>query len=450
MEEINLEELTFEKDDLLNRRQIAVNLTNIIKNKSNLNVLAIDSSWGTGKTTFIKMWINMLNNDDNYKNQFSTLYFNAWKNDYIKDPFMALMTEIELKSSSDFKEAFKDAITVGKELCKSALNVSLKLASAGAVGTDDIINDKLKDSILKCIIDEKNNREDFIEKLEGLACEDKKIIFFIDEIDRCRPTFAIELLEVIKHLFSAKNIFFVISLDKEQLSHSIKTIYGENMDSQGYLRRFFDLEYLLPNSQLKTYIDFKLKELDTNLINLEYIKTFLTEIFTSDDYTLRDIEKAIPFIELLLLNVKCFTPNHEDNKCKEYYLFVTSYLYSFIINLKIKHPSLLNDLLNCNYEDNSSGFSKFKKFDLEKFNLIDESFKNISKRLLNSFLRLNLLVSKNSIENIISTQDNKYVIGKQIGNTREYDCNYSVNLTTYFKDENILEKLYFTEKFFIS
>ncbi|MCX0395723.1 KAP family NTPase, partial [Clostridium perfringens] len=214
MEKINLEELTFEKDDLLNRKQIAINLTNIIKNKSNLNVLAIDSSWGTGKTTFINKWIDMLNNDYNYKDQFSILYFNAWKNDYIKDPFMALMTEIELNTSSDFKEAFKEAMTVGKKICKSALNISLKLATAGAVGTDDIKANEIKSSVLKCIIDEKNDREEFIEKLENLACEDKKIIFFIDEIDRCRPTFAIELLEVIKHLFSAKNIFFVISLDK--------------------------------------------------------------------------------------------------------------------------------------------------------------------------------------------------------------------------------------------
>ena len=455
MEEINLEELSFEKDDLLNRRQIAVNLTNIIKNKSNLNVLAIDSSWGTGKTTFINKWIDMLNNDANYKDQFSSLYFNAWKNDYIKDPFMALMTEIKLSTSSDFKEAFKNAMTVGEKICKSTLNVSLKLATAGALGIKDIVDDELKNSVLKCIIDEKNNREEFIENLESLACEDKKIIFFIDEIDRCRPTFAIELLEVIKHLFSAKNIFFVISLDKEQLSHSIKTIYGENMDSQGYLRRFFDLEYLLPNYQLKTFIDFKFKELDTNLINLKYIKTFLTEIFTIENYTLRDIEKAVPFIELLLLNVDCFTKNPEGAKWNECYLLVTSYLYSFIIDLKIKHPSLLKDLLNCNYEDNSSGFSRFKKFDLEKFNLTsygfsDELAKSVLKDVLDMFLKLNLLVSKTSIENVISTQDARYIVGKKFGNSSDYDWGCSVDLTTYFKDENIIEKLYFTEQFSIS
>ncbi|MGU9454492.1 hypothetical protein ACV31Y_14175, partial [Clostridium perfringens] len=173
------------------------------------------------------------------------------------------------------------------------------------------------------------------------------------------------------------------------------------------------------------------------------------------DYTLRDIEKAVPFIELLLLNVDYFTKNPEGTKWNEYYLLVTSYLYSFIIDLKIKHPSLLKDLLNCNYEDNSSGFSRFKKFDLEKFNLTSYGFSNelaksVLKDVLDIFLKLNLLVSKTSIENVISTQGDRYIVGKKLRNNPGYEWGCSVDLTTYFKDENIIEKLYFTEQFSIS
>ena len=81
------------------------------------------------------------------------------------------------------------------------------------------------------------------------------MIFFIDELDRCRPNFAIELLEVIKHLFYIDNFIFIISIDKDQLSYSIANIYGHNMDTEGYLRRFFDLDYTLPRISSKEYID---------------------------------------------------------------------------------------------------------------------------------------------------------------------------------------------------
>lgn len=67
-------------------------------------------------------------------------------------------------------------------------------------------------------------------------------MFFIDELDRCRPTFAIELLERIKHLFDIQNIVFVLSIDKEQLEASTAAAYGSAINAPEYLRRFIDLE----------------------------------------------------------------------------------------------------------------------------------------------------------------------------------------------------------------
>ena len=74
------------KEDIFDRRNLAVNLTKVIENSPDINVVAIDSSWGTGKTTFVRMWQNMLSSEDEYKNSFETLYFNSWENDYIKNP----------------------------------------------------------------------------------------------------------------------------------------------------------------------------------------------------------------------------------------------------------------------------------------------------------------------------------------------------------------------------
>lgn len=343
-----MENLTSFKDDLLGRESIAINLTEIIKNVKDINVISIDSSWGTGKTTFIKMWMDMLNNDE-YKDQFNTLYFNAWKNDYIKDPFTALLTEIELSTSSDIKEAFKDAMKVGQKIVESTTNVFLKTFTAGAVGLEDFKLKEIKDSAMKCIINEKNNREEFIEKLEDLASNNKKIIFFIDEIDRCRPTFAIELLEVIKHLFKAKNIFFVVSVDKEQLSHSIRTLYGNGMDSDGYLRRFFDLDCKMPISDKMTYFNFKNKIFD-NSYKCDYLLSYLNKVMIRENYSLRDIDKTYKFLKILIPIAKITNKKmSEAYETKE--IQMLHYLFAFLINTKIKHESVYYKIINKNYTE---------------------------------------------------------------------------------------------------
>lgn len=80
---------------------------------------------------------------------------------------------------------------------------------------------------------------DFKESLEGIVSNQRKIVIIIDELDRCKPTFAVQLLEIVKHLFDIKGITFIFMLDIEQLSYLIKTIYGQEMAAAGYLCRFF-------------------------------------------------------------------------------------------------------------------------------------------------------------------------------------------------------------------
>ncbi|WP_299155878.1 P-loop NTPase fold protein [uncultured Christiangramia sp.] len=77
--------------------------------------------------------------------------------------------------------------------------------------------------------------------------EGKPIIFIIDELDRCRPNYAVSILEQIKHFFSVPNIVFVLSIDKKQLGNAIRGVYGsDRINSDEYLRRFIDVEYSIP------------------------------------------------------------------------------------------------------------------------------------------------------------------------------------------------------------
>ena len=81
-----------------------------------------------------------------------------------------------------------------------------------------------------------------VKKILEKVTANTKIIIMIDELDRCKPIFAIKLLETIKHLFNVKNMSFIFALDMTQLSYSIKKIYGTEIDASGYICRFFDCQ----------------------------------------------------------------------------------------------------------------------------------------------------------------------------------------------------------------
>jgi hypothetical protein len=82
------------------------------------------------------------------------------------------------------------------------------------------------------------------------------LVVFVDELDRCRPSFAIALLERVKHLFTVPGVVFVLSLDKEQLAQTVKSVYGSGFAAEGYLRRFIDYDYRLPMPQGKAFVEY--------------------------------------------------------------------------------------------------------------------------------------------------------------------------------------------------
>lgn len=195
----------------------------------------------------------------------------------------------------------------------------------------------------------KDVKKRFKDNLERLSSE-KKIIIFIDELDRCRPDFAIETLEIVKHYFAIPNIVFVLSLDIEQLSHSIATCYGQNMDSAGYLRRFIDFQVNIPQAKLNQTL-FKEFSADTELVlnmfmyfNLsirDILKIKKDLIFFLKKFNVR---KEITLIYINLIIVKYLYPN-ELNKL----------LYDYIDPMKEENINLYRDII---YPENKSYFDE--------------------------------------------------------------------------------------------
>ena len=81
-----------------------------------------------------------------------------------------------------------------------------------------------------------------------------RLVIFIDELDRCKPDFAVKLLERIKHYFVNPDITFVFSINSMELQHTIKQYYGSEFDACKYLDRFFDLRIVLPDISTEKFL----------------------------------------------------------------------------------------------------------------------------------------------------------------------------------------------------
>lgn len=271
--------------DLLGRKQYADFLTNYLSSRSTPFVLNLNASWGMGKTFFIRHWRETI------KAKHPTVYVNAWESDFSDDPLLAVMSAIyeQLKDSLPEEQktiqGFSDAIKAGGRFLKGITPVITRgiiEKSIGKDATEDAMSlfsaegvADIAERSMTLLLQEHTTRIESIEKfqkdIENLvkSSTERKLslplFLFIDELDRCRPTYSIELLETVKHLFSVEGVIFVISTDSQQLQHSIKAIYGHGFDGAEYLRRFFEQQYSLPAPDYASYC----RSLASRLSNLD-------------------------------------------------------------------------------------------------------------------------------------------------------------------------------------
>lgn len=128
-------------------------------------------------------------------------------------------------------------------------------------------------------------------------------LIFIDELDRCRPTYAIAMLERIKHLFNIPGIAVVLATDTSQLAHSIKSVYGQDFDSQKYLQRFLSRTYPLPSPPVANFIDAIVGPSGVDYMTLwavpagqQHPVAFLAEAAHHFKMTLREVERCIDLL----------------------------------------------------------------------------------------------------------------------------------------------------------
>lgn len=307
--------------DLLNRRDSAQFLYNYLIRNPEIRVLNINSAWGTGKTFFLERWQRSL------QREHICINFNAWKNDFAIEPLIALASAIKNQLGED-SAAMQSFLHTAASTISAASPVVFhgllnRLGGQGAIGTLPAPGIEQTLELLQQQRPAEQTIEQFQQALRAVFADYQDrhpellddVFIIIDELDRCRPAFAIGLLERVKHFFGVENCRFVIASDSEQLGHSIRNIYGNEFDATTYMRRFFDLSFTLPEPDYATFIANNLPQLGEGLGYLGFSGSkrpevqFLQAMAASFDISLRDLARCLKRISACHASLPaCFLP----------------------------------------------------------------------------------------------------------------------------------------------
>lgn len=335
-----------DEKDIFQRKAFGERLSKLIENSNGELVIALDAPWGEGKSTFIKMWRGYLRNENN---GVQTIYFDAFENDYQTTPFLALAGEIYNlieESNEEEKSRFKDVTTSAlKTVGRVGLRIGIKALTAGVLDETAFDVDTKKDiskeasgaidnyvtSRLNAVSKDKRSIKEFKQYLEALPAKlpgnGKTITFIIDELDRCKPPFALEIVEVVKHLFSVPNMTFILVMNRSQIEASVRNEYG-TVDPSGYLQKFINLWISLPKnkglyideSDAKKYLHDCVKRMEMEAPNLHdrgWMKRFEV-LVVHYNLSLREIERALTNFAFIRMG--------SPSNLNDHYMWLTAYL----------------------------------------------------------------------------------------------------------------------------
>ena len=327
-------------DDVLGRKEIAARLTNLIRSQSVPFVISIHGYWGTGKTFLLRRWQKALE-----KEGFRAIYFNAWEDDFCDDPLVAILGQLsEYFEESPLQSLANKVVEVGIPLLKQ--NIRGVLENKTGITLELKEDKKNGQDALKSYRFQRATKDELKNRLSEMSAKVREetghpMVFIIDELDRCRPTFAIELLERVKHIFDVPNLVFVFGINREELCSSLQSVYG-TIDASIYLRRFFDMEFTLPavdaekfgrhlmqQFELDKFFEAFSKAAGVTEHHREFYGLFnnYPEIWSRLGLSLRDIDYCVRLIALVARNLEPRNPMYHQ-------------LLGLLVSLKLKSPDL--------------------------------------------------------------------------------------------------------------
>ena len=312
------------KSDLLDRKSLGQKLTDLVDRINQPLVIALDGGWGSGKSHFLKLWTGAHSKE--LGGQAEVIYFDAFEHDYLDDPLVSLISRLIVQgetktwSAAALEKVKKTAFPLARGLLRTGVAlVTAGISEAtgpvvdaviGKVGevTEDQIGDFWKQETGRIAA-----MAQFKKALEALTLPKadgdglRKIVFIVDELDRCRPDYALSLLEIIKHFFAVSNVHFVLGVNLEALENSVKARYGVGINAAVYLQKFIRVRLSLPRA-IGTNIaarnelicfDFYAHDMGLAQDFQQTFRSVLSPICLSRNVSLRDVQQIVTHLALL-------------------------------------------------------------------------------------------------------------------------------------------------------
>lgn len=314
---IELYKTGFDTSDYLNRKPFADKLSGLVDRFETPFVVALDGAWGSGKSFFLRRWVG--HHQAAREDTTVVVYFDAFEHDYMDDPFVVLVGAVAYRFESKEPKA-KKYWDNGKKIVTKLARPVLRIGAAIATASLSEIAAPLIDSGLAKIGDEFDQASDEFWKKEDsrraavsefraflsrLTAGDKdmpakKIVIVIDELDRCRPDYALSMLEIIKHFFSVPNVHFILGVNMSELENIARSRYGEKVDAKNYIRKFVSVRIAMPEGGIQNspdagwqvYLDRVAKDMGVPASIFQEIKTQLSFI-RSELLSLRTIKSLL-------------------------------------------------------------------------------------------------------------------------------------------------------------
>ena len=352
------EKEAFEQDEL-GRKDFGESLLNLVSLSSDELVISLDGKWGEGKTTFVKMWQGLLT-----ENEIHSIYINAFENDYSDDSFMAIagsitayVEEHKSKDEGNFDNFKEKAKIVGSQLLPWSAKIAIKAATLGVIKDsdfNDIADDLAKglsaavDNFIGERLESHKKDLETIQSFKRLLSEiptrinsegDNPLVIIIDELDRCKPTYALDLIEKVKHLFSVKNIVFVLVMNREQLEKSVKSVYGHEFDAHTYLQKFINIETAIPKKTDEQHYDNDIAQYNRRLFELHQIQTWGDDVLEYLEALAKHFNLSLRQLERVYTNLAIFYATSAKNKIR------VVPIASFLAVIKVIEPFVYEELL---------------------------------------------------------------------------------------------------------
>lgn len=323
------EPITSSEEDLLNRKIDAYDAAEKLlatKTENNAFTFGIVAPWGNGKTSFLYMMkehIEAKNADD-----VVIMSFHPWK--YGKSSNLTYLFFEELsKALAPYSTIFSRDIIRYARSVSSIENSTMKFLG----------------SILGCLVPQtvEEQYEDLKKKISNMQ---RKIVVFIDDIDRLGANEIEELFRLVRNTSNLPSMYFVMAYDKKYVVDTLKNMFPSH--SLSYTEKILQEEFFLPiikGNELKAVLREKLSAfLDSE--EMEQVDKLLNrELFNSIDVfdylgNIRDIKRLANALQLHLIKL-----HGEIDICDYIILEIFRQQYPFVLALIIDRK---NDILLLN------------------------------------------------------------------------------------------------------